>query len=87
LNLAGADVVIHLDPWWNIASEEQATDRAYRIGQKRPVTVLKLICHDFIEEKVLLLQQYKKTLYDELIRSGENAISSLSEEDIAFLLS
>lgn len=87
LNLAGADVVIHLDPWWNIASEEQATDRAYRIGQKRPVTVLKLICHDSIEEKVLLLQQYKKTLYDELIRSGENAISSLSEDDIAFLLS
>ncbi len=87
LNLAGADIVIHLDPWWNIASEEQATDRAHRLGQKRPVTVLKLICHNSIEEKVLLLQNYKKTLYDDLIKSGDNAISSLTEEDIAFLLS
>lgn len=87
LNLAGADVVIHLDPWWNLASEEQATDRAYRIGQKRPVTVLKLICHQSIEEKVLLLQKYKKDLYEQVIASGENVISSLTEEDIAFLLS
>ena len=87
LNLAGADIVIHLDPWWNIASEEQATDRAHRLGQTRPVTVLKLICHNSIEEKVLLLQKYKKTLYDDLIKSGDNAISSLTEEDIAFLLS
>ncbi len=87
LNLAGADVVIHLDPWWNLASEEQATDRAYRIGQKRPVTVLKLICHQSIEEKVLLLQKYKKDLYEDVIQSGESVISSLSEEDIAFLLS
>ena len=87
LNLAGADIVIHLDPWWNIASEEQATDRAHRIGQKRPVTVLKLICHGSIEEKVLSLQSYKKTLYDDIIKSGDNIISSLTEEDIAFLLS
>ncbi len=87
LNLAGADIVIHMDPWWNIASEEQATDRAHRIGQKRPVSVLKLICHNSIEEKVLLLQNYKKTLYEDIIKSGDNVISSLSEEDIAFLLS
>lgn len=87
LNLAGADVVIHLDPWWNLAAEEQATDRAYRIGQKRPVTVLKLICHDSIEERVLELQDLKKALYNDVIFSGERAISSLSEEDLNFLLS
>ena len=87
LNLAGADVVIHLDPWWNLAAEEQATDRAYRIGQKRPVTVLKLICHDSIEERVLELQDLKKALYNDVILSGERAISSLSEEDLNFLLS
>lgn len=87
LNLAGADIVIHLDPWWNLASEEQATDRAYRLGQKRPVTVLKLICHDSIEEKVIALQESKRELYDSIIKAGEKSISSLSEEDIEFLLS
>lgn len=87
LNLAGADIVIHLDPWWNIASEEQATDRAYRLGQRRPVSVFKLICHDSIEEKVLLLQKNKKELYDSIIRSGEKGIASLSEEDLEYLLS
>lgn len=87
LNLAGADIVIHLDPWWNLASEEQATDRAYRLGQKRPVNVLKLICHDSIEEKVIALQESKKELYDSIIKAGEKSISSLSEEDVEFLLS
>ena len=87
LNLAGADIVIHLDPWWNIASEEQATDRAYRLGQKRPVTVLKLICHNSIEEKVIKLQDSKKELYNAIIRSGERGISSLTEEDMKYLLS
>lgn len=87
LNLNGADIVIHLDPWWNLASENQATDRAYRLGQKRPVSVLKLVCHNSIEEKVIALQQSKKDLYESIIKSGESAISSLTEEDIKFLLS
>lgn len=87
LNLNGADTVIHLDPWWNYAAEEQATDRAYRIGQKRPVTVLKLICHDSIEEKVINLQESKKELFDTFIKEGDKALLSLSDEDLAYILS
>ena len=87
LNLHGADIVLHLDPWWNVAAEEQATDRAYRIGQKRPVSVVKLICHNSIEEKVVQLQENKRELYNQVIKSGDEAISSLNIEDIKFLLS
>ena len=87
LNLHGADIVLHLDPWWNIAAEEQATDRAYRIGQKRPVSVVKLICHNSIEEKVVQLQENKRELYNQVIKSGDEAISRLNIEDIKFLLS
>lgn len=86
LNLQGADIVIHLDPWWNFAAEEQATDRAYRLGQKRPVTVYKLYCRKSIEEKVLELQDSKKELYDSLIHSSSSFLSTLSEEDLDFLL-
>lgn len=86
LNLHGADVVIHLDPWWNVAAEEQATDRAYRIGQKRPVSVVKLVCHNSIEEKVIQLQDSKRELYNEVIKSGDEAISKLNFDDIQFLL-
>lgn len=86
LNLQGADTVIHLDPWWNLASEEQATDRAYRIGQKNPVSVYKLYCHGSIEEKVLELQDSKRELYDSLIHSSSSFLSSLSKEDLDFLL-
>jgi SNF2 family DNA or RNA helicase len=87
LNLHGADIVLHLDPWWNVAAEEQATDRAYRIGQKRPVSVVKLICHNSIEEKVIQLQENKRELYNQVIKSGDEAISKLNIEDIKFLLS
>ena len=87
LNLHGADIVLHLDPWWNVAAEEQATDRAYRIGQKRPVSVVKLICHNSIEEKVVQLQENKRELYNQVIKSGDEAISRLNIEDIKFLLS
>lgn len=86
LNLHGADVVIHLDPWWNVAAEEQATDRAYRIGQKRPVSVVKLVCHNSIEEKVIQLQDNKRELYNQVIKSGDEAISKLNFDDIQFLL-
>ena len=67
LNLVGADMVIHYDPWWNAAAENQATDRAHRIGQKHVVTVYKLVTEHTIEEKVLELQQKKKELTEQVL--------------------
>ncbi len=85
LNLTGADMVIHYDPWWNPAVEEQATDRAYRLGQKNNVQVLKFITKDTIEEKIYALQEKKKALIDQVIRPGETFLSKLSEEEIKAL--
>ncbi|WP_446898971.1 DEAD/DEAH box helicase [Clostridium sp. LBM24168] len=88
LNLTAADVVIHFDPWWNPAVEEQATDRAHRIGQKHAVEVIKLVARGTIEEKIILLQKEKKKLIDSLLGdelSGSHGISSLSEEEIVGL--
>ncbi len=86
LNLTGADTVIHYDPWWNLAVQNQATDRAYRIGQKKNVCVYKLIAKNSIEEKLVNLQDSKKNLAEEIL-SGENGtISLLSREDILELL-
>ncbi len=87
LNLTGADFIIHLDPWWNIAAENQASDRAHRIGQTRPVTVMKLVAKGTIEEKVIELQNKKKDLMDNFIGNGEKGASFLSNDDIKFLLS
>ena len=70
LNLTGANLVIHFDPWWNPAVESQATDRAYRIGQKRQVEVVKLIAKDTIEEKIILMQEEKQELIGNIL-SGE----------------
>ena len=86
LNLIGADTVIHIDPWWNAAVQDQATDRAHRIGQKNNVTVLKFICENSIEEKVIELQNMKKDLIDSLISSNEKSILQLTHDDIKFLL-
>ncbi len=72
LNLTGADVVIHYDPWWNTSAQNQATDRAYRIGQKRGVQVIKLIAGDTIEARILKLQESKKELSDGVLAGGEN---------------
>lgn len=80
LNLTGADMVIHYDPWWNVAAENQATDRAHRIGQKRVVTVYKLVAEHTIEEKVLELQQKKKELADQVL-SGEEMGSVLFDRE------
>jgi SNF2 family DNA or RNA helicase len=85
LNLTGADMVIHFDPWWNPAVEEQATDRAYRIGQKNIVQVFKLITKGSIEEKIFDLQQKKKELVDSVIKPGENFISKMNVNDIRSL--
>ena len=89
LNLIGADTVIHLDIWWNPQVENQATDRAHRIGQKKNVSVLKIICKGTIEERIMELQEKKKYLSDNLIENNDNAgsISNLKEEDIKNLLS
>ncbi len=86
LNLIGADIVIHLDPWWNLAAEDQATDRAHRIGQKRNVTVFKLISKNTIEERVIQLQRKKKDL-SSVIQEGDGAIMNINTEDLRFLLS
>ena len=86
LNLIGADTVIHLDPWWNQAVEDQATDRTYRIGQQRNVEVIKLICEDSIEKRVIELQNMKKDLIGKLISNDESSITKLSIEDLKFIL-
>ncbi len=86
LNLIGADTVIHLDPWWNPQVENQASDRVHRIGQTHPVTILRLIMKDTVEEKVLDLQNQKKDLYNEIVE-GNGGASSLSDDDIKYLLS
>lgn len=85
LNLTGADTVIHVDPWWNPAVEDQATDRAYRIGQTNKVQVIKLITSGTIEEKVFMLQQKKKNLIESVIQDGETFINKLSEDEIRAL--
>ena len=86
LNLTGADVVIHLDPWWNISAENQASDRSHRIGQTRNVEVIKLICEDSIEQRVIELQNKKKDLIDKMISNDESTVVSASIEDIKFML-
>ena len=82
LNLTGADTVIHFDPWWNPAVEDQATDRAYSIGQKKKVQVIKYVMKDSIEEKIYELQKRKKQLSDQLIQAGESFVTQLTMEEI-----
>ena len=85
LNLTGADMVIHYDPWWNLSTENQATDRAYRIGQKNNVQVYKLITKNSIEEKIYELQRKKETLIDNVLDTKTTFINKLSKEDIMSL--
>ncbi|MBT0586265.1 DEAD/DEAH box helicase [Alteromonas oceanisediminis] len=85
LNLTAADYVIHMDPWWNPAVEEQASDRAHRIGQMRPVTIYRLIAQNTIEEKIVALHQHKRDIADSLL-SGNDVASALSVEDMLNLL-
>lgn len=82
LNLIGADMVIHYDPWWNISAENQATDRAYRIGQKNNVQVYKLITKNSIEEKIYELQERKAKLIDYMLSTETTFLNHLSKEDI-----
>ena len=86
LNLTGADVVIHYDPWWNVAAENQATDRAHRIGQQNIVTVYKLIVKGTIEEKILKLQEAKAKLADDILSAEGVSSSVLDCEELLQLL-
>lgn len=82
LNLIGADMVIHYDPWWNASAENQATDRAYRIGQKNNVQVYKLITKDSIEEKIYQMQQRKSALIDNMLNINTSFVNKLSKDEI-----
>lgn len=86
LNLTAADIVIHYDPWWNEAAQNQATDRAHRMGQRKVVQVYKLIASKTIEEKILLLQEEKRSLMDTLFSASETSILDMSKEDLLSLL-
>ena len=86
LNLTGADMVIHFDPWWNPAVEDQATDRAHRIGQKRTVYSVKLITKGTVEEKVVAMQQRKKGIIDSTLTTDEQVMQKLTWEDVQELL-
>jgi non-specific serine/threonine protein kinase len=87
LNLTGADMVIHYDPWWNPAVEDQATDRAHRIGQKKTVYVMKMIASGSIEEKVLALQRRKQAVISATVSTTDDAVMErLTADDLASLL-
>ena len=86
LNLTAADYVIHLDPWWNPAVEDQASDRAHRIGQERPVTIYRFVMRNTIEEKIIGLHEHKRNLANELL-SGHGISGKLSNDDLMNLIS
>ncbi len=86
LNLTAADIVIHYDPWWNLAVQNQATDRTHRIGQENVVSVYKLVAKNTIEEKIMLLQEKKRELADQLLNVEEMGSGSFSREELLELL-
>jgi len=86
LNLTEADYVYIVDPWWNPAVENQAIDRSYRIGQKKNVIAVRLICPDTIEEKIMKLQTSKKDLAEDLVRTDVSVLKSLSRKDLMDLV-
>ncbi|KPV60917.1 hypothetical protein QJ48_02920 [Paenibacillus sp. A3] len=86
LNLTGADTVILYDLWWNPAVEQQAMDRAHRIGQKKVVQVIRLVTQGSVEDKMYEIQRRKKHLIDEVIQPGEEGLSALTERDVRELL-
>ena len=78
--------MIHYDPWWNLAVQNQATDRAHRIGQTRVVTVYKIIARHSIEEKILRMQETKRDLADQILEGAEGSIGSMSREELLALV-
>jgi SNF2 family DNA or RNA helicase len=87
LNLTGADVVIHYDPWWNVAAQNQATDRAHRIGQTKIVSVYKLIVKNSIEEKIVRMQQEKADLADAILSGDGSNVINMTKDDLLNLIS
>ena len=85
LNLTAADYVIHMDPWWNPAVEDQASDRVHRIGQTRPVTVYRLVAKDTIEDKIVKLHEQKRDLADSLL-SGTDSSGKMSANELLNLI-
>ena len=86
INLTAADYVIHMDPWWNPAVEDQASDRAHRMGQQRPVTIYRLVARHTIEEGIVDLHQHKRELADSLL-DGSDGAARMSAEDMLAMLS
>ena len=86
LNLTAADVVVHYDPWWNLAAQDQATDRAHRIGQTRAVSVFKLVVQDTVEERIVQMQERKRDLAERVLGGEEMASAALTREDVLALL-
>jgi SNF2 family DNA or RNA helicase len=86
LNLTAADCVFVLDPWWNPAAEDQAADRAHRIGQDRPVMVYRLVAGDTVEERILALQERKRDLAEAALRGGTGSSTALSRDELLALL-
>ena len=86
LNLTGADEVVHFDPWWNPSVEDQATDRAHRIGQKNTVYALRLITANTIEERVLQMQRRKRAIIDQVVGGDEATMAKLTWADVQKLL-
>ena len=86
LNLTAADMVFVFDPWWNKAAENQAIDRTHRIGQDTTVLTYKLITKDTIEDKILLLQEQKAEIFNNIISADSASLKSISEDDIQFML-
>ncbi len=82
LNLTAADHVLHLDPWWNPAAEDQATDRAHRIGQTKPVVAYKIVARDTVEEKILELQDRKRALFEAAVDAERLVVDALTREDL-----
>ena len=87
LNLTAADYVYIVDPWWNPAVEQQAIDRTHRIGQTKNIFAYRMICKDTIEDKILQLQERKRTLAKELISDDQTFVKGLSKEDVEYLFS
>lgn len=86
MNLTAADYVLHVDPWWNPAAENQASDRAHRIGQTKPVFVYKFLMKDTVEDKILELQNRKQEMVSQLISNEQSFFKSLTEADVENLL-
>lgn len=87
LNLTAADYVYIVDPWWNPAVEQQAIDRTHRIGQTKNIFAYRMICKDTVEEKILELQERKKSLVKDIIADDNGFIKKLSKEDVLYLFS